>query len=166
MLLVNRQDFKDYNRQVSNSLHNDVLNMHISDAQLQDLKPLLGERLYNKIMLNPENYTELINGGTYECGNVTYTNVGLKAVIVYFAYARFMYYGSEINTAFATVSKNENNSTKSSLEIRKQFYNSNKKSASYMWDNVRDFLIRTNVDDFFCFNNKRVNTFNIYKIGE
>lgn len=165
MIPITKQDFKTYNRQISNNIHVDVFNMHVADAQLLDLQELLGIRFYEDIINNQADYTELIDGGTYEYNGITYTNVGLKSVIVYFAHARVMFYGSEINTAFGQVNKNEQSSTQSSTEIKKQFYKSNREGANRMFMNVREYMIRMNIDGFHCGLKKGLTAFKFYKVG-
>jgi hypothetical protein len=163
--LVNRSDIALY-KQISSTVYDDVLNSTIIDAQFQDVAPLLGERLFNDVMTNPATYNDLLNGGTYDYNGITYTNYGLKAVISYYTYARYVYYGSNIDTPFSMVNKLEgSNSTPVSEKAKKDLYILNRDSAFKIWGSVKLFLERTKVELYTdsC-KTKPNNTFKISKI--
>jgi len=52
-------------KQVSNSINIAKFNETVLQAQMTELYPLLGEKLYFDIMNNIGNYTELLTGYTY-----------------------------------------------------------------------------------------------------
>lgn len=145
--LITRNDIAKY-RQVSKTPNDDKLNEMILDAQMLDLQPLLGEKLYNKIMANPNNYTDLMDGGTYPYNDEDYTNYGLIMVLSYFAYARYMMFGSVIDTPFSVVEKLNNDSRPVESNNKKSIYSLNRDAAFQIWDNVKNYLIRTNNPDF------------------
>lgn len=95
--LITRNDIARY-RQISKSSNDAKLNEMILDAQLLDLQPLIGESLYNKLLVNPADYEELLDGGIYEVDGIGYTNYGLKMVLVYFGYARYIMFSSVTDT--------------------------------------------------------------------
>ena len=64
MRLITKSDIIEI-RQISKSVTENVINNFIDEAQLLDLKPLLGEALYQGIMLNVSNYQELLNETSY-----------------------------------------------------------------------------------------------------
>jgi hypothetical protein len=163
--LVTRTDIALY-KQISKTVYDDVLNAIIIDAQFQDVAPLLGERLFNDVMTNSGSYTDLLDGSTYVYNGITYTNYGLKAVISYYVYARYVYYGSNIDTPFSIVNKLEgSNSQPISEKSKKDLYILNRDSAYKIWGSVDNFLRRTKVELYTdsC-KTKPNNTFKIRKI--
>lgn len=163
--LVNLVDIQQY-KQVSNTVYTEVLNSIIIDSQIQDVAPLLGELLFNDILNNVGNYTALLDGGTYNYNGVTYTNYGLKAVISYYVYARYVYYGSNIDNPFSFTEKlSGNDSRPTSEKTKKDLYQLNRDSAFKIWGSVQNYLIRTNNELYnnVCINKKN-RSFNISKI--
>lgn len=108
MALIQFSDFAPYKDISPNIDSASRIEPYINNAQLLDIKPLLGSVFYADIVANPTTTDNafLLNGGTYTWGNYTYTFAGLKAVLVYFAYARFIQ-NQQINvTRFGVVYKN------------------------------------------------------------
>ena len=146
-LLITRNDIAQY-RQISKTPNNDKLNEMILDAQMQDLAPLLGEKLYNKLLKPSQEHEALLSGGPYEYNDETYTNHGLKMVLSYFAYARYIMFSSIVDTPFSLVEKLSNDSRPADIASKKAIYNLNRDNAFKIWENVKSYLIRTNHPDF------------------
>lgn len=147
-LLITRTDIAKY-RQISKTPNNDKLNEMILDAQLLDLQPLLGECLYNKLLASPADYEELLTGGIYEYDGICYTNYGLKMVLSYFVYARYIMFSSVTDTPFSVVEKLNSDSRPVEASAKKTIYSLNRDAAMQLWENVRNYLIRTNQPDFY-----------------
>lgn len=145
--LITRADIALY-RQISKTPNDDKLNEMILDAQLLDLQPLLGEKLYNKILKTPEDYTDLLNGGNYQFQDTEYTNNGLKMVLVYYTYARYIMFSSVTDTPFSVVEKLNPDSRPVDASNKKTIYSMNRDAANQIWQNVRTYLIRTGNTDF------------------
>ena len=166
--LITRTDIAEY-RQISNSVYDDVINMHILDAQFSDVQKLLGADFYNDLIQNntDANYVTLLNGGTYVYQTVTYTNVGLKAVLVHYAYSRYILTGSQTDTPFGYVEKLNEQSEKVDINGKKTISKMNQQIAFNYWENVKQFLDR-NASDYPLWENSCANynqTFRISKIG-
>lgn len=167
-LLINRTQIQQH-KQLSNSVHNDKLEQIIREAQFNDLLPLLGERLYYDILTEVEasntTYDDLLDGSTYTYQGITYTNVGLRAVLARYIYARYAMFGDVIDNPFGMTQKlNVNESKPIDYSTKKAFYTMNRNEAFNMWLNVEKFLDRTDVALYD--NCKRTkNTFRIGKIG-
>jgi len=142
--LITRNDISRY-RQIAKAVNDDKLREMILDAQLLDLQPLLGEEFYNKILAAPEDYTEFLNGGIYEHDGISYTNYGLKMVLAYFAYARYMMFSSITDTPFSVVEKLNSESRPADRTDKKSIYNLNRDVAMQLWGNVKSYLIRTGI---------------------
>ena len=145
--LITRNDIAQY-RQISKTPNNEKLNEMILDAQLLDLQPLLGEVLYNKLLASPADHAELMAGGIYEHDGTSYTNYGLKMVLAYFTYARYMMFSSVTDTPFSVVEKLNNDSRPVDSAAKKTIYSLNRDAAMQLWENVRNYLVRTNYPDY------------------
>lgn len=151
--LITRSDIARY-KQISKTPHDDKLNEQILDAQLLDIQPLLGETLFNKIVANPDAYDDLLNGGIYEHKGISYTNYGLKMVLAYFAYSRYVMFSSAIDTPFSLTEKLNDNSRPIEATAKKTIYAVNRQAAQQVWDNVKNYLIRIRHPEFSnCKNN-------------
>ncbi|MHA3787448.1 DUF6712 family protein [Flavobacterium hauense] len=145
--LITRNDIAKY-RQISKSPNDAKLKEMILDAQMLDLQPLIGESLYNKLLASPEDYNDLLEGGAYEVDTIDYTNYGLKMVLVYFAYARQIMFSSVKDTAYSVVEKLNDNSRPADILSKKTIYTLNREAAFQVWENVKQYLIRTQHPDF------------------
>ena len=163
-LLITRNDIAKY-RQISKTPHEAKLNELILDAQMLDLQPLLGESIYNKIMAAPEDYSALLEGGIYETDGIGYTNYGLKMVLAYFAYARYMMFSGIIDTPFSVVEKINPDSKPVDAASKKTIYNLNRDAAFQIWDNVKRFLVRTHHPDFVVSGTQSSHGLKFKKIG-
>lgn len=141
---INRQDVSLY-KQISKTVYDDVFDSIAIETQIQDIAPLLGERLFNDISNNISDYTALLDGGTYVYNGITYSNYGLKAVLSYYFYARYQMFGGIIDTPFSIVEKLEGSESRTTSEKTKlALYQMNRDSAFNIWRSVENYLIRTN----------------------
>jgi hypothetical protein len=162
--LITREEIREY-KQLSKTANDDRLNDIIIQVQLNELRPLIGERLFNSIMETPASYTDLLNGSTYDYSGITYTNYGLKAVLAYYIDAYWKMFGDATSTPFGTVTKlNQGVSEPISDGFRKSMFTVNKQSAYNIWLNVQLFLKRTN-EPLYDVCDTKVNRFRINKIG-
>ena len=147
MALIGRTDIQVY-RQISNSVYDDVLNQHISDAEFVDLQELMGMDFYNDLVRNKATAlnVSLLDGGTYTYNEITYTNVGLKAVLSHYAYARYIMFGSQTDTPFGFVEKSTQESNPVSESGKKIMFKMNQQTAFKYWENVVSFLNKNESD--------------------
>ncbi len=163
--LITREDIARY-KQLSKSGYDDKLKEQILDAQLLDLQPLIGESLYKKITENPQGNASLLDYGTYTHDGIEYINYGLKMVLAYFAYARYVYFGSYIDTAFSMVEKLNDNSRPADALAKKNIYAQNREAAMQLWGNVKNYLTRTAHPDYKpCGHRAPGKGFHIKKLG-
>lgn len=165
-ILITKSEIQEF-KQISNSINSDKLNQIIKEAQFNDLLPLLGERLYNDLMVNTVNYADLLDGSVYTVNNITYTNYGLKAVLAHYVYARYAMFGDVIDNPFGMTTKlNLNESKQIDYSTKKTFYAANQNTAYNYWLNVESFLIRTKVNLYeSCSNASQSRSFRLTKIG-
>ncbi len=145
--LITRNDIAQY-KQISKTPNDAKLNEMILDAQLLDIQPLLGEKLFNTVMASPEDFTALLDGGIYEKDGISYTNYGLKMVLSYFTYARYMMFASVTDTPFSVVEKLNSDSRPAEATTKKTIYQLNRDAAYKVWESVHNWLIRTNNEDY------------------
>lgn len=160
---ITRDDVAIY-KQIAATNFDAKINELIIEAQYQDLRPLLGERLFDDINNNLISYTDLMNGGIYEYKGVTYTNQGLKAATVYYFYARYAYFGSVTDTPFSLVDKLNDRSKPIDLSFKKSMYKNNRDMAFNIWRSVEDYLIRTENALFSTICQTKRNNFRFSKI--
>lgn len=125
------------------------INIYIKDAEISDLRPLLGEELYQDLEANPTktdegDYPKLLQGSTYTYGNYTYSHPGIKAVLVDFASARYRFFGSDTDTPFGVVEKQFNDGRNTSVSRNREVYGAIRKVAKDKWFLVKDYLDRMN----------------------
>lgn len=147
--LITRDEIRDY-KQISKTANDDRLNDIIIQVQINEIRPLLGERLFNDLLSNVANYTELLNGSTYLYKGITYQNYGLKAVLAYYVDAYWKMFGDVTSTPFGNVTKlnDSNKSEPISDSFKKSLYTINKQSAYNIWLNVHSFIVRTEIPFF------------------
>lgn len=163
--LITREQIRQY-KQISQTVNDDRLNDIILQVQIDEIRPILGEELFNAVLASPTSYTALLDGGNYIFNNVTYSNYGLRAVIAYYVYAYWMMFGDVTNTPFGTVTKlNQQVSEPTAYPIKQSLFKVNKNSAYNIWLNVQDFLVRTNEPKFNNLCNITKTNFRIRKIS-
>lgn len=162
--LITRNDIAQY-RQISKTPNDAKLKEMILDAQMLDLQPLLGESLYNKILYAPEEYEPLLEGGIYEIDGIGYTNYGLKMVLAYFSYARYVMFASMTDTPFSVVEKLNPDSRPADPAAKKTLYALNREAAFQLWENVKRYLARTRHPYFTLCNNTVAGSLKLKKIG-
>ena len=135
-------------RDVSQSVKEGRVNQYIRDAEMSDLRPLLGEQIYQDIVLDPTetargSYPDLLDGSIYTYASYDYTHPGVKEVLVDFAYARYRFFGSDIDTPFSTVVKQTRDSQPTGEARNREIYSAIRKVAYAKWEIVKDYLNRT-----------------------
>ena len=168
--LITRDEIREY-KQISKTANDDRLNDIIIQVQINEIRPLLGERLFDDILTNPSNYDDLLNGSTYDSKGVTYQNYGLKAVLAYYIDAYWKMFGDVTSTPYGNVTKVNlsSHSIGDSKDItdsfKKSLFTINKQSAYNIWLNVHSFLLRTEVPLYKFWQTKINNNLKINRIG-
>lgn len=164
--LISRIDIAKWT-QISETIYEDVSNALILETQVQDLMPLLGERLFNNLITTPTPYADLLNGSTYLYDGVSYVHYGLKAVLSHYFKARYIMHGNIIDTPFSTIEKLEGNESRPISYAQKKDRNIIERDTAFTyWKSVENFLIRTK-DPLFSLNHCQTSsnsTFRIRKI--
>lgn len=146
--LITRADIAKH-KEISGTVKDSKLNPYILSAQRTDVEPLLGSGFFFKIQQNQTEYDDLINGCIYNYQGIDYRNYGLKMLISIYAYARYIYFGSNTDTPFGQVQKlNKDISTPTAETSKKSQYIENQKEAFPIWQNIEEYLIRMNIQGY------------------
>ena len=122
--LIKTNEVSELSRPISGHIQDERISTYIRESEDIDLKASLGDELLMDIRNNPEEYTDLLNGGTYKdkCG-CKHTFSGLKTTLAYYSYARIVK-NNDINvTRFGVTYKEDDYSNKVSVKERVLAYN-------------------------------------------
>jgi hypothetical protein len=147
IILISKEEARAF-KKISATLKDDIFQQYVIEAQLQDVAPLLGERLFNAIMKSPEDFEELLTGGSYDHAGETFENYGLKAVVAHYFYARYRYFSGVTDTPTGFVTKTHIDSVPESEASKKSQYTINRDSAFTIWKSVENYLIRNDNELF------------------
>ena len=141
--LVTKSDIRMYS-QLSTNTDEQLVNLFIEDCQLVDLKPLLGELLYQDMIDNTSTqpYQDLLNGVAYTYDGNSYYSDGIKPVLSKFVYGRYLLTSSNVDTGFGMVQKRDQNSTASDFEMKKTLNKLYYQQGYEYFKSVRNYLDR------------------------
>jgi hypothetical protein len=151
-LLISLSDFTPYKAISANINATKKLEPYILEAQEFDLRPLLGEELYNAIVEDFEarpslpDYSDLFNGCEWTISGHTYKHEGLIPVLCYFAYARYKLNSNTEDTAFGTVTKRNNESDPASEKTINRQADQARSGAMSYFSRVQNYLNDNSVD--------------------
>jgi len=151
-LLIGLTDFQDFKGISSNVNTFKELEPHILEAQEFDLRPLMGESFYLSLLDDFEaspsldDYEALFNGGHYTHNGNQYEHGGIKAVLVYHAYARYIGGSPVQSTATGFVRKTNQYSEPASEKTISRMSAQARSGAQSYWDKVKCFIERNSND--------------------
>lgn len=122
--LISIEDIQVYKEISNNTDVTKKVDTYIIEAQEFDLRRVMGDELYLDFIDKRENgwaekeeYKTLFDGGNYTYQGRTFSFAGLKAVLVYYAYARIIPNLNDQVTAFGLVNKTNEFSSRSEDKI-------------------------------------------------
>jgi hypothetical protein len=174
--LVTKSDLSDY-KYVADSVKNiAVWPQYVSEAQLFDVRPWLGDALLNEIVTqantSPDSLTalndKLLDGGTYVFEDTTFMFQGLKAAIIYYAFARFTSKSSYNYTQAGITVKDSDLSTPASDKAIQRLQTENYLMAEAIKDDILLYLRRNSSDYplFNCYNKRSRRPGTFYAVGD
>lgn len=147
--LITIDDIKLYKEISSNTDVTTKVDQYIVEAQEFDVRAVLGDELYLDILDKRENgwaektdYKTLFEGGTYTYQDKKYSFAGLKAVLVYYSYARIIPNLNDQVTAFGLVNKTNEFSNRSEDKIIQRKVSQAINGAEIYQRQMIDFLNR------------------------
>ena len=168
-MLIDKTEIASH-REISRSVKDDKINPYIDDAELLDLKPLLGNALYFDLAKNPTDakYIALLDPKEFIINDITYKHQGLKKIISIFATARYRLFGSATDTAFGLVEKQHNDSVQVSGTTKRDLYTKEQQAATQYFADIALFL-NNNTETYPLWNqgcrNRMTGGFRISKIS-
>jgi len=135
---VNQQVIKPISANFSQPIFEKIM----LEVQTEELIKLLGFDFYQDIIQNPTDTwnAKLLDGGTYVYNSVTYFYEGLKYVLAYFAYARYVKISSKKDTATGFVSKQFEDSRQINISKELNLHKDFIKIAFKYWEECQKFL--------------------------
>lgn len=156
---ITKNDFHPY-RYLAVSIQSDqLLDQSITEAMLFDVQKWLGKPLFYDLCTKfdatqssppeslPSNYAKLLDGGDYEYCGQTIAFQGLKACLVYYAFARYTNRDGVKYTAGGIVTKTTDLSEPVTDKTRLRLATDDYALAEALKLEIIDFLNR-NTDDF------------------
>ena len=148
-LLLSAIDFAPYKELSLNIDDSTRIDPYIKQAQQFDLKPLLDEEFYKDLTDNSSTAPNslLLIGGGYNHQNKSYEFSGLKAALVFYAYARIIENQNIHVTRFGVVYKNNADVSKRVDEKTLQrLVQQARNQAKVYWDECELFLNRSSTN--------------------
>lgn len=159
--LITKENLDAY-KHIADSVKNSTTWVQfVIEAELLDVKKWLGDALLNELdtqaTTNPTTFSAanliLLNGDTYSHNDVTYWFKGLRAVIIYYAFARYTNRSPFNYTAAGIVQKDSDFSTSVSDKVIQRLETEARLTADAFRDEVILFLNR-NATDYPLWNNR------------
>lgn len=146
--LINLNDIRSI-KSISLNLNSEKeLNPHILEAQKFDLRPFLKDDFYLSIVEDLEaspsltEYADLWNGCVYTYGSEKFIMSGLKAILCYHSYARYLPHSDIQSTATGFVRKSNQYSEKIEDKTISRLIAQARSAATVMEGEVLDYLNR------------------------
>lgn len=127
------------------------LTPYVLEAQNFDLAKFLGESFYIALIddynASPSlsTYATLFNGGNYTYNSDTYYNYGVKQLIIYYAYVRYVANSNVLATPTGFKHKTNPHSEHISDKTLARLVDNARNSALFVEDSVKNFLDRNEV---------------------
>ncbi|WP_454945876.1 DUF6712 family protein [Capnocytophaga granulosa] len=114
------------------------------ESQVFDLKPLVCEDFYQDLVSETpqRDYALLLDGGSYTYEGRKYEFAGLKAVLAYFAYARYIFTGHQIDTPYGVRGKVYQDGEGVSQSERRDLRGLYVQNANELWEDCKRYIER------------------------
>ena len=119
-----------------------------TEVQYRKLKDMMGADFYQDVINNPTGIwnKKLIDGDSYTKDGVDYTFAGLKYVLSFLFYARYLL-EIDAQDTFAGIMQNDNeNARHSSLAQKKNMAQEMNRQAEQQWSDCRDFVCENSTE--------------------
>lgn len=126
----------------------DSFERFVRQAQTFDVKPLMCDDFFEDLTSESpkRNYDTLLNGGSYTFEGRNYHFEGLKSVISYFSYARYVLLGHQTDTPFGIKEKNYEDGLQISSAERRDTKTMYTQNAYTLWEGCKKYIERNNKD--------------------
>lgn len=152
-LLISLSDFADFKHISANINSATKLNPFINEAQEFDLRPLMGAEFFLDLIADFEaspslaTYSDLFNGSEWTVGTIKHQHNGIKPVLAYFSFARYLMNQGANSAPFGMVQKlNNPESQPISERTLERLVSQAKSGAQAYWSRVNKFLLDNKSD--------------------
>jgi len=114
----------------------------MQETEINDISKLLGVSLYQDVLNNPGNYTELLEGSSFEYCDKTINHKGLKYVIAYLNYSNYIEESQVFDTYTGLVRKKREDSESVGQGTINNLKQKNREIAMYQFSFV-DLYMRS-----------------------
>lgn len=114
------------------------------EVELNDLQQYLGYEFYQELLRNTDNYTVLLNSGTFTESGVLYHFDGLKTVFAYLLYARYVAVSDIVDTYSGMVRHSGQDFQRIGQNEIKNLQTDYRNVAGAAWEECRRYLCSIN----------------------
>jgi len=151
--IITLTDIQGYKPLSSNTNTSKKVDPFIQEAQEFELRPFMSDEFYEalvaqfKLGFTDPLYDDLFNGSTWTNGSKTYTNPGIKPMLVYYSYSRYLNRSNTDSTAYGMVNKTNPDSTPLT-DKRLASLVSQSESGAKAYENRVKFFLDCNASDY------------------
>ena len=154
MAIVKKQDLLNANLDLSDNVPAGNIEGWAREAELFDLRGLISSSTYySKFLIETakdpidDDYLRVLNPYEFVVDKNTYRHEGVKLVLVYFTYARFLKVGTVKSSTSGIVTKTGVNTVPVSQDKIFELVNQYRKQASTLWQDI-EFYLDNLVEDY------------------
>lgn len=139
--IVTATELKNY-KDIGNKIDENKINPIIEQAQLTEVKDVLGSDFYFDVLANlstPE-YQDLLSGGTFIHNDITYYQDGLKALTADYFMAKYVMMINSNVTPFGVTVKQDQNSVPAERNSLKDLATLHLQMAGSRWEIIKIYL--------------------------
>lgn len=147
MALISRINLENAGLDLSKNIKDSEINGYIREAELFDLRESFdSSSYYSTFMIETakdpiaDEYLRILDPYTYEYEGATYRHEGVRAVLVYYAYSRFVKVGTVQSSTGGLVQKTDTQNLPVPQEKLHELVNHYRKQADILWQDVEFYL--------------------------
>ena len=129
-------------KDLGNKIDEQKVNSIIEQAQITELKDVLGSKFYFDVISNINNsaYQDLLSGSTFSYDGVSYYQDGIKALLADYFYAKFVLVINTNITPFGATVKHSPDSEPADRNSLKDISTQQMQLAGARWEIIRMYL--------------------------
>lgn len=142
MKIISVNEFKSFKDVGKNKVDEDKINQIIDEAQITELKEVLGNDFYFDVLSNLDNpdYQVLLSGGSFTSNGINYHQEGLKSLLADYVMAKFVIQSNINFTPFGSVTKVHQDSQPVERNSLKDMSTQQFQYASAKWEIIEMYL--------------------------
>ncbi|RAK21607.1 hypothetical protein B0I03_10539 [Flavobacterium aquaticum] len=139
--IITATEIKNY-KDIGNKVDENKINPIIEQAQLTELKDVLGSEFYFDVLNNLNNpiYQDLLSGSTFTYNDIVYHQDGLKALTADYFMAKYVMQINTNITPFGATIKQSNDSVPAERNSLKDISTMQMQLAGSRWEQIKKYL--------------------------